>query len=277
MGPSAVRGDYQIHPTAIIDPHASIGLDNIIGPYVVIGPDVCIGNGNEIGPHAVLTGHTAIGDANRIFQFASIGAPPQDLKWRGEDSRLVIGSRNIIREYVTLQPGTENGGGITTIGDDNLFMASCHVAHDCHVGNHVHLANVATLAGHITVGDHAILSGLCAVHQFARIGAYAFVAGGAMVSQDVPPYCLVQGDRARLVSLNEVGLKRGGFTEADILALRCAFRALFGGTGSKAERLAAAAGEADRCAAVRTLLEFVRTSTRGLVTASSRLQPSAQV
>ncbi len=255
----------RVHPTAVISPNALLGHDNIVGPYAVIGPGVRLGNGNQIGPHTVIVGSTDIGDENRIFQFASIGSPPQDLKWRGEDSRLIIGNRNTVREYVTLQPGTADGGGITSIGNDNLFMASSHVAHDCNVGNHVHLANVATLAGHITVGDYAILSGLCAVHQHARIGAYSFVAGGAMVSQDVPPYCLVQGDRARLVSLNEVGLKRNGFNEAEVLALRRAFRALFKHAGTRADRMAAAEVEAGWCIPGRHLLDFVASSKRGLV------------
>ena len=259
-----------IHPTAIIDSRARLGTGNRIGPYAVIGPDAVIGSDNDIGPHAVLAGNTTLGDSNKIFQFASIGAPPQDLKWRGEESRLVIGSRNIIREYVTLQPGTAGGGGVTVIGDDNLFMAVSHVAHDCRIGSHVHLANAATLAGHVEVGDHAALSGLCAVHQYARIGAYAFVSGGAMVSQDVPPFCLVQGDRARLIGLNEVGLKRGGFAQSDILALRRALRGLFRSDGTKAERMAAVEAQVGGNAAVRILLDFVATSTRGVVRQYSR-------
>ncbi len=253
-----------IDPTAVIDPQAKLGKNNKIGPYAVIGPDVEIGDGNDIGPHAVLMGNTVLGDGNQVFQFASVGAPPQDLKWRGENSRLLIGSRNIIREYVTLQPGTADGGGVTTIGDDNLFMASSHVAHDCRVGNHVILANVASLAGHIEVGDHAILAALCGVHQHAKIGTYAYVAAGAMLSQDVPPFCLVQGDRARLVALNEVGLKRGGFAEADIMALRRAFRLLFRRNGTKAERMAAAKAQEGNCAPVHELIEFVAASNRGI-------------
>ncbi|GAN53591.1 acyl-ACP--UDP-N-acetylglucosamine O-acyltransferase [Tanticharoenia sakaeratensis] len=265
----SIHPTTDIHPTAVIAEGAWIGEGTSIGPYSVIGPDVRIGAGNRIGPHVVIDGVTEIGDGNQIFQFASVGAAPQDLKWHGERTRLVIGHRNIIRENATIHPGTIQGGGETVIGDDNLLMVSSHVAHDCRLGNHVHLVNGATLAGHIEIGDYAILSGLCAVHQHARIGRHAFIAGGAMVAQDVPPFCLVQGDRARLVALNDVGLRRAGFVEADVLALRRVFRALFKSGLDRAARIEAARAEADRahCAAGHELIEFVVASRRGLVAA----------
>jgi UDP-N-acetylglucosamine acyltransferase len=256
-----------IHRTAIIEPGAEIGEGTRIGAYAVIGPKVRLGRDCIVGPHAVIEGRTEIGDRNQIFQFASVGAPPQDLKWKGEETRLVIGHDNIIREYVTIQPGVGVSGGLTQVGDGNLFMACSHIAHDCRIGSHAQFANAATLAGHVEVGDHVHVSGLAGVHQFTRIGAHAFVAAGAMVAQDVPPFCLVQGDRARLVSLNEVGLRRNGFTEPEVLALRRVFRALFRGTGEKAERMARVRHEHGADKGVAELLEFLSDTRRGLVAA----------
>jgi UDP-N-acetylglucosamine acyltransferase len=256
-----------IHRTAIIAPDATIGNNTTIGPYSVIGAGVRIGNENRIGPHVVIEGRTIIGDSNQIYQFASVGAPPQDLKYEGEESLLMIGDRNIIREYATLQPGTAGGGGRTIVGSDNLFMACSHVAHDCVVANHVRLANAATLAGHIEVGEGAILSGLCAVHQFVRIGKQAFVSGGAMVTQDVPPFCTAQGDRAHLVGLNSVGLQRAGMTENEILNLRRAFKLLFHSDGILAQRISQVTERFSEFQCVRDLLDFVASSTRGIVSA----------
>jgi len=254
-----------IHPTAVVACEAEIGEGTIIGPYSVIGGAVRLGRRNRIGSHVVIDGNTTIGNDNQIYQFASIGAAPQDLKWQGEASTLAIGDRNIIREYATMQPGTDGGGGATIVGDDNLFMACSHVAHDCRIGNHVHLANAATLAGHIEVQDHANLAGLCAVHQFARIGAHAFVSGGAMVAQDVPPYCIVQGDRARLVGLNEIGLRRQGVAEDEILELRRAYRRLFHASDPLVLRLAALAESAGHRPTVAALVAFVGSTKRGIV------------
>lgn len=263
----AKTGSALIHPTAVISSDATIGDDSSIGPYSVIGAGVRIGNGNRIGPHVVIEGNTIIGDSNQIYQFASIGAAPQDLKYAGEASFLRIGNRNIIRECATVQPGTAAGGGKTIVGDDNMLMACSHVAHDCHIGDRVRLTNAATLAGHIEIGDGAILSGLCAVHQFVRIGRLAFVSGGAMVTQDVPPFCVVQGDRARLVALNLIGLQRAGIAQDEIASLRRAFRALFRGNGILAERLAAAAEHGARSTLVQELVDFVTGSERGVVSA----------
>ena len=216
-----------IHPTAIIAPGARIHPTVTVGPYAVIGENVSIDAGTTVASHAVIEGKTQIGCDNRIFQFSSIGAVPQDLKFSGEDSSLVIGDRNHFREFVTVHLGTQDGLGITRVGSDCLFMAYSHVAHDCVVGNHVIMANAATLAGHVQVDDYAILGGLCAVHQFTRIGSYVMVSGGSMIAQDIVPYCLVQGDRAKTVGLNLVGLKRRGFSEETIAAIRKSYRLLF--------------------------------------------------
>ena len=256
-----------LHPTAIIADGAEIGPGTRIGPYAVIGAGVRLGRDNIVGPHAVVEGDTEIGDRNHIFQFASVGAAPQDLKFAGENSRLRIGDGNVFREHVTIHSGAARPLGVTTIGDGNLFMANAHVAHDCCIGNHTRFVNGAMIAGYGEVGDHAFLSGLVAVHQFTRIGAFAFVAAGAMVSQDVPPFCLAQGDRARLVSLNEVGLRRHGFAEPEVLALRRVFRMLFRGTGAKAERMARVRHDHAGERGVAELLDFLADSKRGLVAA----------
>ena len=204
-----------IHPTAIIDPAAEIGPEVEIGPYSVIGPHVQLGSQCRIGPHVVIEGHTTLGEQCQISQFASLGAPPQDLKYKGEPSTLVIGRRNVIREYVTLQPGTASGHMTTTIGDENLFMASSHVAHDGIVGNRNVFANSVALGGHVTIGNSVILGGLVGIHQFVRIGDFAFISGGTLVGEDVPPYCFGQfgqTPRGALRGVNTIGLKRAGFS-----------------------------------------------------------------
>jgi UDP-N-acetylglucosamine acyltransferase len=185
-----------IHPTAVVDPKAEVHPAAEIGPFSVVGPHVQLGEGVVLKSHAHVTGHTTVGSYTRIFPFASIGDEPQDQKYRGERTRLVIGSRNTIREYVTLHPGTRGGGGETTIGDENLFMIASHVAHDCHIGNHVIMSNQVSLAGHVTVEDYAVLGGLSGIHQFVRIGESAMVAGMSGVSQDVAPCAIVQGNHA---------------------------------------------------------------------------------
>jgi UDP-N-acetylglucosamine acyltransferase len=262
---NAPLADPLIHPTAVIAPGAVIGEGTRIGPYAVIGAEVRIGRDNMIGPHAVIDGRTTIGDRNAFSQAVSVGAPPQHDAWRGGPAELVIGDGNIVREFATLH------GGVlapTRIGSRNMIMTGAHVAHDCVLGNDIHMANAATLAGHCVVGDHAWISGLCAIHQHSRIGAYAFVAGGAIVTQDVPPFCLVQGDRARLVGLNAVGLKRAGFTSRSILELRRAFRSLFAEPGALAERIAAV--EANAEGPVRELVEFLKADGRGALTTLRR-------
>jgi UDP-N-acetylglucosamine acyltransferase len=256
-----------LHATAIIAPGVEIGEGTRVGAYAVIGEGVRLGRDNIVGPHAVVEGDTQIGDGNHIFQFASVGAQPQDLKFSGGNSRLRIGDGNVFREHVTIHSGAARPLGVTTIGDGNLFMANAHVAHDCRIGNHTRFVNGAMIAGYGEVGDHAFLSGLVAVHQFTRIGAFAFIAAGAMVSQDVPPFCLAHGDRARLVSLNEVGLRRNGFIEADVLMLRKVFRMLFRHGGSKAERMAAVDHAYAGRRGVDLLLRFLSDTKRGLAAA----------
>jgi UDP-N-acetylglucosamine acyltransferase len=216
-----------VHPTAIVETGAQIGEGTSVGPYSIIGANVVLGRNNRVGPHVVIEGHTTIGDSNQIFQFASIGAAPQDLKFKGEASKLVIGNGNIIREFSTLQPGTTGGGMLTQVGDSNLFMANTHVGHDTFVGNRCVFANSAALAGHVTIGNGVIVGGLSGIHQFVRIGDVAMIAAGAMVSQDVPPYCMAQGDRAKIHGLNRIGLERNGGTRDDLAALRSLYRTIF--------------------------------------------------
>jgi UDP-N-acetylglucosamine acyltransferase len=216
-----------LHPTAIIDPKAELHPSVEVGPYCVIGSKVRIGAQTVLGPHVVIEGDTTLGANNHIFQFASLGAMPQDLKYEGEATRLILGDGNQVREFVTLHVGTAGGGGVTRIGNRNLFMACSHVAHDCQVGDGVILANCASLAGHVELRDFAVLGGLSAVHQFTRIGRNAFISGGSMVGMDVPPYCIAQGDRAQLMGLNTVGLTRQGFGEEAILRIKAAYKVLF--------------------------------------------------
>ena len=225
-----------IHPSAVIAKGATLGADVSIGPYCVVGEHVTLGDGVRLVSHVVIDGTTEIGAGTEIFPFASIGHRPQDKKFKGEDSRLIIGERNVIREHVTMNPGTEGGGLITRVGNDCLFMASTHVAHDCIIGNHVILANNATLAGHVTVGDGVIIGGLSAVHQFVRIGAYAFVGGMSGVTKDLIPNGMIIGDRGHLEGLNLVGLKRRNVKREEITQLRETYKQLFSGEGTFAER-----------------------------------------
>jgi UDP-N-acetylglucosamine acyltransferase len=225
-----------IHPSAVIDPAATLGADVQIGPFCVVGPHVRLGDRVRLRSHVVVDGHTEIGDDTEVFPFASIGTPPQDLKYGGEESRVIIGKRNKIREHVTINPGTAGGGMETRVGDNCLLMVGCHIAHDCIVGNHVIFANNATLAGHVIVGDHAIIGGLSAVHQFVRIGPHAMIGGMSGVENDVIPYGLVMGERANLSGLNLVGLDRRGFERALINELRQAFKIMFGTEDTFADR-----------------------------------------
>lgn len=231
----------EVHPTAVIDPGAEIGPGCCIGPYCVIGAEVSLGPAVVLLSHVALAGRTRIGEATRVFPFASLGHIPQDLKYAGENTELVIGARNTIREYTTMNPGTAGGGGLTEVGDDNLFMVSTHVAHDCRIGNHVIMANNATLGGHCIVEDNVILGGLAAVHQFVRLGRGAMIGGMAGVVADVIPYGSVTGERAHLAGLNLVGLKRRGADRADINGLRAAFTEMFAGEGNLQERVRRAA------------------------------------
>jgi UDP-N-acetylglucosamine acyltransferase len=253
-----------IHPKAIIAPGAELAEDVEIGPYAVIGPEVRIGRGTKVGAHAVIEGRTTIGERNRVFQFAALGAIPQDLKYHGERTTLVIGNENQIREFTTLHIGTEGGGGVTSVGDRNLFMNFSHVAHDCHIGNRVIFANGATLAGHVVVEDHVIVGGLAAVHQFVRLGESSMLGGGAMVVQDVPPFCVVQGDRAGLVGLNVEGLRRRGFSDDEVRALRVAYRTLFRSGLTVRDAIRKMREEQALGPAAERLLQFVESSKRGI-------------
>ncbi|OYW14063.1 MAG: acyl-[acyl-carrier-protein]--UDP-N-acetylglucosamine O-acyltransferase [Rhodospirillales bacterium 12-54-5] len=226
-GRNLIHASATIHPTAIIEEGAEIAANVTVGPYCIVGAQVKLAEGVVLHSHVVVTGDTRVGAETQIFPFASIGHPPQDKKFNGEKSQLVIGERNMIREHVTMNPGTSGGGMITNVGNDCLFMASTHVAHDCQVGNRVILANNATLAGHVVVGDGAIIGGLSAVHQFVRIGTGAFVGGMSAVAKDIIPYGTVTGERATLEGLNLVGLKRSTMARDDIHALRHLFKALF--------------------------------------------------
>jgi UDP-N-acetylglucosamine acyltransferase len=226
-----------IHQTAVIYDNAKIGENIKIGPYSIVGPDVELADGVVLDSHVVVNGHTKIGANTKIFPYASIGSPPQDMKYKGEPSRLVIGCNNIIRENVTMNPGTEGGGMLTEIGNNCLFMVGSHVAHDCMIGDHVVLVNNATLGGHVTLDEWVIIGGLSAVHQFARVGRHAMVGGMTGVEYDVIPYGSVTGNRARLQGLNIVGLKRRGFDRDQIHELRNAYRLLFAPEGTMAERL----------------------------------------
>ncbi|MBF0332494.1 MAG: acyl-ACP--UDP-N-acetylglucosamine O-acyltransferase [Alphaproteobacteria bacterium] len=254
-----------IHPTAIVDPAAKLADDVSIGPYCVVGPEVSLAARVELVSHVVVAGRTSIGEGCRIFPFASIGHQPQDLKFKGEPSTLVIGRDNLIREHVTMNPGTAGGGMITRVGDGCLFMMGSHVAHDCVVGDSVIMANNATLAGHVTVGEFAVLGGLSAVHQFVRIGRHAMIGGMSGVETDIIPYGSVTGNRAHLSGLNLVGLKRRGFSRDQIHALRNAYRLLFAPEGNLQERIADVAEQFEDQAAVMEIVEFMRADTsRGI-------------
>jgi UDP-N-acetylglucosamine acyltransferase len=252
-----------IHPTAVVAPGAALADGVEIGPYAVIGAQVRIGRGTVVGAHAVIEGRTTIGEHNRIFQFAALGAIPQDLKYHGEQTELVIGDENQIREFATMHLGTEGGGGLTSVGHRNLFMNFSHVAHDCHIGDRVIFANGATLAGHVTVEDYVIVGGLAAVHQFVRLGESSMLAGGAMVVLDVPPFCVVQGDRAGLVGLNVEGMRRRGFTDDELRGLRGAYRTLFR-SGLTVKDAVRKMREEPHGEAAQRLVQFVESSKRGI-------------
>jgi UDP-N-acetylglucosamine acyltransferase len=256
----------RVHPGAIVEPGARLGADVVVGPFCYIGDGVEVGDGTEFGPHCSVLGPTRIGKRNRFVGHCAVGGEPQDKKFAGEHTELVIGDDNTFREFVTLNRGTGNGGGVTRIGDGNWMLAYVHVAHDCDVGNHCIFSNNATLAGHVTVGDHVILSGFAGIHQFCRIGAHAFVGMGAFVNGDVPPFVMVaQEDYGRPRGINAEGLKRRGFDATRIGAIKRAYRALYIAGGSLDEarlKLAELAGDSDD---VRLLLEFINSGDRPLL------------
>ncbi len=260
--PAGQRG-VRAEPSAIIHPGAQIGAGTVVGPFAVIGEHVRIGKNCRIGASTVIEGDTQIGEGNEIFPFASIGLIPQDLKFKGEPTKLVIGDRNVFREFVTIHRGTEGGGGITEVGDDNVFMAYAHVAHDCHVRNHTIFGNAATLGGHVTVEDFATISAFSGVHQFCRVGKHAFIGGFSVVTKDALPYAKTVGNRARIYGLNTIGLVRRGFSPEAVARLRRAFRYLLHSNTSRAivqiER-----DPSLRTEEVRYLVDFIRTSSRGV-------------
>jgi UDP-N-acetylglucosamine acyltransferase len=253
-----------IHHTALIDRQAEIDSDVEIGAYSVIGAGVRIGKQTRVASHVVIEGRTSIGQGNTIYQFATIGSRPQDLKYRGEASELIIGNHNTIREYVSLNPGTAGGGMVTRTGDHNLLMMHCHIAHDCLIGSHNIIANGATLGGHVVVGDYVIVGGLVGIHQFARIGSGAILGAGSMVSKDVPPFCNATGDRARLRGLNLEGLKRRGFTTTAIDALKKAYRIIFQSKLKTKDALEKVRREVSPTAEIDILLAFIAQSQRGI-------------
>ena len=252
------------HPTALVHPKARLDAGVRVGPYTVIGEHVTIGAQTTIGAHCVIEGRTTIGQHCEIFTGAVVGSIPQDLKYRGEDSVLLIGDRNKIREYVTINPGTEGGGGQTVIASDCLLMAYAHVAHDCRVGDHVIIANSAALAGHITVEDRAIVGGLVGIHQFVRVGTLAFIGGCSRVVQDVPPYATCVGYPAKIFGLNREGLRRAGIESKARRLLHHAFRTLFHSKLSMRHALEQVAKDVDHCRELEHLLTFIRQSKRGV-------------
>jgi UDP-N-acetylglucosamine acyltransferase len=254
-----------LHPTALVHPGARLADDVEIGPYSIIGEHVEIGAGTHIAAHVIIGGHTRMGRHNRVFQFASLGDVPQDKKYTGEPTRLEIGDNNTIRECCTLNVGTSLDLGVTRLGDDNWIMAYTHIAHDCQVGSHTVLANSVQLAGHVVIADHAILGGGTLVHQFCRIGAHAFTAGGSVVLRDVPPYVMSGGNSAQPHGLNSEGLKRRGFTPQAIDALRRAYKTVYRSGLSLEEARQQIAEQAQEFPEVQVLAEFLAATTRGII------------
>ena len=254
-----------IDARAIIAPEAQLAPDVTVGPFSIVGPHVRIGARTVIGPHVVVNGPTTIGEDNRIFQFASIGDAPQDKKYRGEPTRLVIGDRNVFRESCTINRGTSHDKGVTTIGSDNLFMAFSHVAHDCVIGNNTVFANSVAMGGHVEVGDWVILGGLTAIHQFIKIGAHAFLGGGAILSRDVPPYVMVAGNPAVPHGVNAEGLKRRGFGEEQIRHIREAYRIIYRSDLKLSDALARLTELAAEQPEIQAFVDFIHASTRSLV------------
>ncbi len=255
-----------IHPTAVIDPSATLAADVRVGAFCLIGADVEIGAGTEIGPHCSIHGPTRIGRNNRFIGHAAIGGEPQDKKYKGERTELVIGDDNVIREFVTINRGTAGGGGITTVGNDNWMLAYTHVAHDCHVGDHCVFSNNTTLAGHVTVGDYVIISGFAGAHQFCRIGAHAFLGMGALTNGDVPPFTMVGSDTlGRPRGINSEGLKRRGFDAERIASIKRAYRTLYVAGLPLAEAKLQLAEQATHSADVKDLLDFIESAERPLL------------
>lgn len=268
---AGVHPSVQVHPTAIIEPGARIDEGSVVGPFCIVGSEVVLGKRNVLRSHVVIEGLTRFGDDNQIFQFASIGATPQHLKYRGERTELIVGDGNIIREYVTMQPGTVQGQSKTVVGNKNLFMVGAHVAHDAIVGDSNVFANYVCLAGHVEVGNRVTLGGLVGIHQFVRIGDMAILGAGSMVTKDIPPFVMAQGDRCHLVGINKIGLERGGLTPEQVRVIRRIYRTLFLSSGDFEARLSRASAEQGANEFAARLLAFVSSpSSRGLTTPRSR-------
>jgi UDP-N-acetylglucosamine acyltransferase len=254
----------RIHETALVDRRAEIDSDVEIGPYSLVGKHVRIGKGCRVKSHVVIEGRTTLGEGNLLFQFATVGSVPQDLKYKGEPAELIIGNHNTIREFVSLNPGTTGGGMVTRLGDGNLLMMHCHIAHDCILGSHNIIANGATLGGHVVIEDYVIVGGLVGIHQFTKVGQGAILGAGSMVSKDVPPYCNATGDRARLHGLNIEGLKRRGFGPEKIEALRKAYRIMFRSKLKTRAAIVKIRQELSGYAEAQQLVTFVENSQRGI-------------
>ena len=254
-----------IHETAIVSPSAVIGDQCHIGPYCTVGAQVTLGDGVRLESHVVVDGRTTVGEGTHVFPFVSLGLPPQDLKYGGEMTATEIGKRNQIREFVTVHRGTSGGGGITRIGDDNLFMAQAHVAHDCQIGNNVIMANAATLAGHVEVADRANVGAYSGVHQFCRVGVESFIGGYSVVVKDAPPFAIIQGNHAKCFGLNRVGMKRRGYSAETIKKLNHAFHLLLSAKLNTTQAVEKIREEIVDCAEVDLLVDFIETSKRGVV------------
>jgi UDP-N-acetylglucosamine acyltransferase len=255
----------EVHPAAVVSPRAELAEGVRIGPYSIIGDRVRIGRDTTLESHVVVEGCTEIGERNRIHSFVSIGSAPQDVGYKGEETRVVIGNGNLIKEFVTINRATTKQDWVTIVGDDNYLMAYAHIAHDCRLGNRIIMSNVATLGGHTVIGDHANLGGLVAVHQFVRIGAYAFVGGKSGVDRDVPPFMIVAGERARLYGLNRRGLVRHGFSQETIDGLKRAYRMLWRENRSFAEGISRVRQEIPSSPQLEMLLSFFEGSKRGIL------------
>ncbi|HET9948350.1 MAG TPA: acyl-ACP--UDP-N-acetylglucosamine O-acyltransferase [Longimicrobiales bacterium] len=260
---SVVRGETRIHETAIVHPEAELGEGVIVGPWAIVGPGVRIGDGTEVGPRVLIEKDTIVGEDCRLANGAVLGTDPQDLKYRGERSHLEVGDRTVVREFATLNRGTA-ASGRTVVGTDCLLMAYTHVAHDCEIGNHVVLANAVNMGGHVIIEDWAIVGGLTPIHQFVRIGAHAFVGGGSRVPQDIPPSCRAAGNPPKLYGLNTVGLERRGLSEEVRRALKQAYRILFQSGERLSLALERAEAEVPSIPEVKHLIQFVRSSERGV-------------
>ena len=252
------------HPTAIVDSNAEIDEGVIIGAYCIIGEGVCIKRGSKLISNVVIEGNTEIGENCTIYPFTSIGLPPQDLKYKGEKTGLTIGNNNIIREYITIHRASVGGDGLTTIGDNNFLMAYVHIAHDCKIGSHIIMANAATLGGHVVIENYAVVGGLTAIHQFTRIGAYAMVGGFSGVGQDIPPYMIASGARAKLFGLNTIGLKRHGFSDTAINELKKAYKILFREKRTLTDAIKKIQEDLPYTDEIKHLIEFIQKNKRGI-------------